>query len=69
MYETHLERTYTDNRLKRFKIKNIKNLSIKQIEIHEMLNITFKNSVDAMKKSNIINKNVRINNKIRNKTV
>ena len=34
-----------------------------------MLNITPENSIDAMKKSNIVNKNVRINDKIRNKVV
>ena len=33
-----------------------------------MLNITSENSIDAMKKSNIINKNVRINEEVRNKT-
>ena len=32
-----------------------------------MLNITSENSIDAMKKSNIINKNVRIDDEIRNK--
>ena len=32
-----------------------------------MLNIMFKNLTDAMKKSNIINKNVRIDDEIRNK--
>ena len=34
-----------------------------------MLNIALENSIDAMKKSNIVNKNVRINNKIRNEIV
>ena len=29
------------------------------------MNITFENSIDAMKKSNIINKNIRINDKVR----
>ena len=33
-----------------------------------MLNITSENLVDTMKKSNIINKDVRINNKIRIET-
>ena len=32
-----------------------------------MLNITFEGSIDAMKKSNIVNKDIRINNEIRNK--
>ena len=66
MNETRLERTYANNRLKRFKIKNVENSSTKQIQIHEMLNITFENSIDAIKKSNIVNKNVRIDNEIRN---
>ena len=69
MNETHYERTYANNRLKRFKTKNVKNSSTKQIEIHEMLNITLKNSIDAMKKSNIINKDVRIDNEIQNEVV
>ena len=30
-----------------------------------MLNITSENSINVMKKSNIINKNVRINNEVR----
>ena len=34
-----------------------------------MLNITSENSIDAMKKSNIINKNVRIDDKIWNKVI
>ena len=34
-----------------------------------MLNITSENSIDAMKKSNIINKDVRIDDEIRNKVV
>ena len=65
--ETHLERTYADNRLKRFKIKNVENLLTKQTEIHKMLNIIFENSIDAIKKSNIVSKNIRINDEIRNK--
>ena len=47
MNETRLERTYADNRLKWFKIKNIENLSTKQTEIHEMLNITSENLIDV----------------------
>ena len=66
MNETRLERTYANNQLKRFKTKNAEDLSTKQIEIYEMLNIALENSIDAMKKSNIVNKNVRINNEIRN---
>ena len=34
-----------------------------------MLNITSENSIDVMKKSNNVNKNIRIDDKIRNKTV
>ena len=66
MNEIHLERTYANNRLKQFKTRNFKNLSMKQTEIHKILNITFENSIDAMKKSNIINKDIRINDEIRN---
>ena len=66
MNKTCFKKTYADNRLKRFKTKNIKNSSTKQIEIYEMLNITFKNSIEAMKKSNIINKDIRVRSKIRN---
>ena len=58
MNETCLEKTYANNRLKRFKIKNTENSSTKQIEIHKMLNITSEDSIDAMKKSNIVNKNI-----------
>ena len=64
MNETRLERIYADNRLKQFKIKDVENLSTKQIEIHEMLNITFENSIDAMKKSNIVNKNIRVSDRV-----
>ena len=66
MNETRLERTYANNRLKRFKIKDAENSLTKQIEIYKMLNITSENSIDAMKKSNIINKDVRIDDEIRN---
>ena len=69
MNETHLKRTYADNWLKRFKTKNVEHSSAKQIEIHEMLNITFENSIDAMKKSNIVMKNVRISDEIRDEIV
>ena len=69
MNEIRLERTYADNRLKRFKIRNIKNSSTKQIESHKMLNITSENSIDAMKKLNIVNKDVRIDDEILNKVV
>ena len=47
MNETCFEKTYADNRLKRFKTKDAKNLSTKQTEIYEMLNIIFKDSIDA----------------------
>ena len=66
MNETRLERTYANNRLKRFKTKNVKDSSTKQTEIHEMLNITPENSIDAMKKSNNVNKDARIDNEVRN---
>ena len=69
MNETCLETTYASNRLKRFKIKDAEDSSTKQIKIYEMLNITSENSIDVMKKSNIINRNVRIDDKIRNKVV
>ena len=64
--ETCLKKTYADNWLKRFEITNAENSSTKQIKIYKMLNITFENSIDAMKKLNIINKNVRIDDEIRN---
>ena len=64
MNETRLERTYADNRLKESKIKNVENSSTEQTEIYKMLNITFENSIDAMKKSNIVNKDVQIDNEI-----
>ena len=66
MNETRLERTYANNWLKRFKTKNVKDSSTKQTEIHAMLNITFENSIDAMKKSNNVNKNARVDDEIRN---
>ena len=68
MNETRLKRTYADNRLKRFKTKNAEDSSTEQTEIHEMLNITSENSIDAMKKSNNVNKNVRVDDEIRNET-
>ena len=64
--KTRFERIYADNRLKRFKTGNIENSLTKQIEIHKILNITFENSINAIKKSNNINKNVRIDSKVRN---
>ena len=66
MNETHLKRIYADNWLKQFKTKNVEDSSTKQIEIHKMLNKALENSIDTMKKSNKINKDVWINNKIRN---
>ena len=66
MNETRLKRTYTNNWLKRYKIRNAENSSTEQTEIYKILNITFKNSIDAMKKSNNINKNARIDDEVRN---
>ena len=66
MNETRLKRIYASNRLKRFKTRNAEDALMKQIEIHEMLNIAPENSIDAMKKSNIVNKDVRINDEVRN---
>ena len=48
MNETRLERIYADNRLKRFKTRNVENSSMKQIEIHKMLNIAFENLINAV---------------------
>ena len=67
MNETYFERTYANNRLKRFKTRNTEDSSTKQIKIHKILNITLKNSIDAMKKSNNVNRDARIDNKVRNK--
>ena len=69
MNGTRFKRTYTDNRLKRFKTRDVEDSSMEQIEIHEMLNIALEDSIDAMKKSNNINKNVRINDEVRNEVV
>ena len=63
--ETRFKRTYANNQLKRFKTKDAENSSTKQIEIHEMLNIAPENSIDAMRKLNIVNKDVRIDNEVR----
>ena len=68
MNGTCLKRTYAGNRLKRFKTKNVEDSSTKQTEIHEMLNVTPENSIDAMKKSNNINKDARIDDEVRNET-
>ena len=64
MNKTCFKRIYANNRLKRFKTKNVENSSTKQIEIHEILNITSENSIDAIKKSNIVNQNFRVNDEI-----
>ena len=69
MNEIRLERTYANNRLKWFKIKDVENSSTKQTETYEMLNITSENSIDAIKKSNINNKNVRVDDEIQNEIV
>ena len=60
MNGTRFERTYAGNRLKRFKTRNTENLSTRQTETREILNIGSENSTDAMKKSNIVNRNVRV---------
>ena len=60
MNDTRLERTYANNRLKRFKTRNMKDLSTRQAETRKMINIASENSADAMKKSNVVNRNVRI---------
>ena len=65
--EIRFERTYADNRLNQFKTRNAENSSTKQIKIHEMLNVTSENSIDAIKKSNNVNKDVRVDDEIRNK--
>ena len=67
--ETRLKRIDTSNRLKRFKTKNFKKSSTKQTECYKILNIIFENSVDAIKKSNIVNKDIRVNNEIRDEIV
>ena len=66
MNGTRLERTYADNRLKRFKTRNAEDSSARQTEIHEMLNVAPEDSIDAMKKSNNVNRNVRVDDEIRN---
>ena len=68
MNGTRLERTYADNRLKRFKIKDAEDSSTKQTEIHEMLNVASEDSIDAMKKSNNVNKDARVGDEIRSET-
>ena len=64
MNKIRLERIYANNRLKRVKTKNVEDSLTKQIEIYKMQNIKFENLIDAMKKSNIVNKDIRINDKI-----
>ena len=66
MNGTRLEKTYANNRLKRFKTKNAEDSSTRQIETYEMLNVAPENSIDAMKKSNNVNKNARIDDEVRN---
>ena len=66
MNETRFEKTYADNRLKRFKTKNVKDSSTRQTEIYEMLNVAPEDLIDAMKKSNNVNKNARVDDEIRN---
>ena len=69
MNETRLERIYANNRLKQFKTKNVENSSTEQTETHEMLNVASENSIDAMKKSNNVNKDARIDDEIRSEAV
>ena len=69
MNETRLERTYASNWLKWFKTKDAEDWLTKQIEIYEILNIKFENSIDAMKKSNIVNKDIRISDEVKNEIV
>ena len=68
MNETRLKRIYANNRLKRFKTKNVEDSLTEQTEIYKMLNVASENSIDAMKKSNNVNKNVRIDDEVRNET-
>ena len=69
MNEIRLKRIYVSNRLKRYKIRNAEDSSTRQTEIHEMLNITSEDLIDAMKKSNIVNKDVQIDDEVRNEVV
>ena len=69
MNEIILERIHADNQLKRFNPRNAENLLTKQIETYEILNVASGNSIDAIKNSNIVNKDVRINDEIWNKVV
>ena len=69
MNGTRFERIYADNRLKRFKTRNVEDSSTKQTETHEMLNVTPENSIDAMKKSNNVNRNARIDDEVRSEAV
>ena len=64
MNETRLEKTYANNRLKRFKTRNVEDSSTKQFKTYEILNITSENSIDAIKKLNIVNKDVQIDNEV-----
>ena len=52
--------------MKQFKTKNAEDSSTKRTEIYKILNITLENSIDAMKKPNIINKGIRVSNEIEN---
>ena len=45
-------------KLKRFKIKNFEDSSTKRIKIYKILNIVLDNLINAMKKSNIVEKSV-----------
>ena len=69
--KTRIKRIYADNELKQFKTRNAEDSSTKhwQIAIYEMLNIWFKNSINAMKNSNTVNKDIRITNEVWNEIV
>ena len=57
MNEIRLKKTYADNRLKRFKTRNVENSLTKQTEIHKILNITFENSIDVAVRNIVENLN------------
>ena len=69
MNETRLERTYAGNRLKRFKTKDAEDSSTRQTETHEMLNVASEDPIDAMKKSNNVNRNARVDDEVRSEAV
>ena len=65
MNETRLRKIYANNKLKQFKIRNMKDLSTKQTKIHKMLNnAIFENLIKTIKIISMINENIKIINKI-----